>query len=78
MASANVQTAVAAAAAVDAALTNPHEQSASRRTVAAGLFYRPGTAAVRAARELCELLELSAHPSLAIQEQKAESCLQTA
>ena len=77
-ASANVRTAADAAAAVDAALADPHDRSASRRSVAAALFYRPGTAAVRAARELCELLELSAHPSLAVQEQKAQSCLQTA
>jgi CDP-Glycerol:Poly(glycerophosphate) glycerophosphotransferase len=77
-ASINVRTAAEAATAVDAALSSPHERSASRRTIAATLFYRPGTAAVRAARELCELLELSAHPSLALQEQKAHSCLQTA
>jgi hypothetical protein len=77
-ASLNVRTAVEAAAAVDAALSSAHERSASRRSVAAALFYRPGTAAVRAARELCELLELSAHPSLALQEQKAQSWLQTA
>ena len=77
-ASTNVRTADEAVAAVEAALANPQERSASRRSVAGALFYRPGTAAVRAARELCALLELSAHPSLALQEQKAESCLQTA
>jgi hypothetical protein len=77
-ASTSVLSATAAASAVDAALASPHEHSASRRAVAGELFYRPGTAAVRAARELSELLELSAHPSLAALERKAESCLQTA
>jgi CDP-glycerol glycerophosphotransferase (TagB/SpsB family) len=74
----NVRTAEEAAAAVDAALAAPGEASASRRAVASELFYRPGTAAIRAARELCDVLELTAHPSLAVQERKAESCLQTA
>lgn len=73
-----VQSADEAASAVDTALSNPHDGSASRRAVAGELFYRPGTAAVRAARELSEVLELSAHPSLAALERKAESCLQTA
>ena len=77
-ASTSVQSADEAASAVDAALSNPHERSASRRAVATELFYRPGTAAVRAAKELSDVLELSAHPSLAALEQKAESCLETA
>jgi len=76
-ASFNVRTADEAAATVDTALSNAHERSESRRRVACELFYRPGTAAIRAARELCELLELNAHPSLVIQERKDESCLQT-
>lgn len=77
-ASTSVRSAHEAASAVDAALSHPHENSASRRAVASELFYRPGTAAVRAAKELSEVLELSEHPSLAALERKAESCLQTA
>jgi CDP-glycerol glycerophosphotransferase (TagB/SpsB family) len=77
-ASTTVRSADEAVSAVDAALSHPLERSASRRAVASELFYRPGTAAVRAAKELSELLELSEHPSLAALERKAKSCLQTA
>jgi hypothetical protein len=63
---------------VDQALAEPGARSATRRRVASQLFYRPGTATVRAARELCDLLELPAHPSLAELEREAASCVQTA
>jgi len=63
--------------AVERALADPRVGSAARRRIAADLFYRPGTATVRAARELCDVLELSAHPSLALLEQKAASCTQS-
>jgi CDP-glycerol glycerophosphotransferase (TagB/SpsB family) len=63
--------------AIDSALASPRAGSVSRRRIAADLFYRPGTATLRAARELCDVLQLSAHPSLALLEQKAESCAQT-
>jgi hypothetical protein len=53
-------------------------KSAARRRVAAELFYRPGSATLRAARELCDLLQVSAPPSLALLERKAESCAQIA
>jgi CDP-glycerol glycerophosphotransferase (TagB/SpsB family) len=46
--------------AVDAAFADPTRLSAERRSTAAELFYRPGTAAVRAARHLYDLLSLSA------------------
>jgi hypothetical protein len=77
-ASCNVRTTEEALAAVDAGLGEPRVRSATRRRIAADLFYRPGTATLRAAQELCELLQLSAHPSLARLEQKAASCTQIA
>ena len=64
--------------AVERALGEPGVHSVARRRVAAELFFQPGTASVRAARELSELLELPAHESLAEREQKAQACLQMA
>jgi hypothetical protein len=75
-ASHNARTADETLDAVDRALAEPRTGSAARRRIAADLFYRPGTATLRAARELCEVLQLSAHPSLALLEQKAASCAQ--
>jgi CDP-glycerol glycerophosphotransferase (TagB/SpsB family) len=77
-AASNVRTADETLDAVDRALAEPRAGSATRRRIAADLFYRPGTATLRAARELCDVLQLSAHPSLAALEQKTESCAQTA
>jgi hypothetical protein len=45
--------------AVQQGLTNPTLQSQTRKAVAAELFYMPGTATARAARELYELMELA-------------------
>jgi CDP-glycerol glycerophosphotransferase (TagB/SpsB family) len=45
-------------AAVDRGLADPSAQSLERRTVAAELFYRPGTATERATRYLYEAIEL--------------------
>jgi hypothetical protein len=77
-ASHNVRTAEYALRMVDRALAEPRVKSAARRRVAAELFYRPGSATLRAARELCDLLQVSAPPSLALLERKAESCAQIA
>jgi hypothetical protein len=77
-AASNVRSADDAAAAVDQAFADPRSGSETRRRVAAELFYRPGTATLRAARELCDLLQLSAHPCLTLLERKAESCAQIA
>jgi CDP-glycerol glycerophosphotransferase (TagB/SpsB family) len=48
------------ACAVERALANPGERSASRRAVAQDLFYRPGTATMRAVAALYEAIELDA------------------
>jgi hypothetical protein len=77
-ASHNVRTAEYALRMVDRALAEPRVKSAARRRVAADLFYRPGTATIRAVRELCEVLQLSVPASLALLEGKAASCAQIA
>jgi len=77
-ASASVRTVEDVLTAVERGLAEPRVESSARRRVASELFYRPGTATLRAARELCDLLQLSAHPSLALLEQKAASCAQIA
>jgi CDP-glycerol glycerophosphotransferase (TagB/SpsB family) len=59
-ASMSVRSATEVLAAVERALADPAHQSAVRRQVAADLFYGPGGATRRAARELYELLELPA------------------
>jgi hypothetical protein len=63
---------------VERALGQPLEGSAARRRVASELFFQPGTASVRAGRELSDLLELPVHQSLVDREQKARTCLQMA
>lgn len=63
-ASTSVTDAAAAVAAVERALGHPGEQSATRRAVAADLFYRAGTATQRCAEALYEVVGLAAHPSL--------------
>jgi Putative glycosyl/glycerophosphate transferases involved in teichoic acid biosynthesis TagF/TagB/EpsJ/RodC len=57
-ASTTVQTVEQALCAVHSRLSEPLDQSVSRKAVADELFYRPGTATVRAVRELYEVLEL--------------------
>jgi hypothetical protein len=59
----NVTTAVGAAEAVTRGLADPGARSAARRAVAADLFYRPGTAAARAAAALYELMGIPPHPA---------------
>ena len=58
-ASHNAVDADTAAGAVARALADPLALSATRRAVAADLFYRPGTATARATAALYELMELS-------------------
>ena len=68
----------AAAAAVERALSDPGALSASRRAVAADLFYRPGTAAARCAAALYDVLGLAAHPSITRALNTGEPCRQSA
>jgi hypothetical protein len=60
----SVTESVAAVAAVERALADPAEGSSTRRSVAADLFYRAGTATQRCAAALYEVVGLSAHPAL--------------
>lgn len=71
----NTRDAAGAAAAVQRALADPSERRATRRAVAADLFYEPGGAAARCAAALYEVIELAPHASLA---RKAQPCLQSA
>lgn len=57
-ASYTVRSAVEAVSAVDKCFGDAGGKSQSRRAVAEELFYEPGTATVRAVRELCEVIEL--------------------
>jgi hypothetical protein len=57
-ASITVHTAAEAVSALEHSLAAPGTLSAARKAVAEELFYRPGTATQRAARELYEVLEL--------------------
>ncbi len=70
--------AAAAAAAVERALADPAALSASRRAVAADLFYRPGTAAARCAAALYDVLGLAAHPSITCALKAGEPCRRSA
>ena len=54
---------VQALSAVEAALSDPGRRSASRRSVADDLFYRPGTATARAVEELYRTMELAPVPA---------------
>jgi hypothetical protein len=67
-ASTSVQTAREVAIAVERSLANPADKSVTRRAVAEDLFHRPGTATLRAVKELYELMELS-QPELLTQTQ---------
>ena len=60
-ASDNVTGAAGAIAAVERALADPSARSETRRTVAADLFYQPGTASHRCAAALCEVVGLAPH-----------------
>ena len=64
-ASSSVSGVDATVGAVERALGDPGAGSTARRRVAANLFYRPGTAAARAAHALYELMNIRAHPSVA-------------
>jgi hypothetical protein len=68
----------AAVEAVERALADPASLSASRRRVAADLFYRPGTAAARCAAALYDVLGLAAHPAVTAAPGRDEPCLQSA
>lgn len=58
-ASASVDSATTAAAAVERSLADPSAGSASRRAVSAELFHEPGSATARAVAELYDVMELS-------------------
>jgi hypothetical protein len=77
-ASHNVTTPDGAAAAVDDALAHPTALSATRRQVAADLFYKPGTAAARCAIALYELLGIAPHASVSRAAREINPWLQSA
>lgn len=68
----------AVVAAISRALSHPGELSASRRAVAADLFYRPGTASARCAAALYDVLGLAAHPAVTSALTLSEPCLRSA
>jgi len=74
----NVTTAAEAANAVDTALACPGGLSATRRSIAADLFYRPGTAAARCALALYDLLQLAPPATVAAVTREATPWLQSA
>jgi len=74
-ASLNTRDAAGAVDAVARALASPVDGSATRRAVAAELFYKPGTATVRCAAALYEVIDLAPHASIA---PEARPCLQSA
>ena len=61
-ASSSVRTAGAAVEAAARAFSEPSLKSCSRRSVAAELFYKPGSATMRAVKELYDVIELDAPP----------------
>jgi len=63
-----VRTAEQAVRAVEQALADPLQKSASRKAIADDLFYRPGTATTRAVAELYEVLELNPIQELSARE----------
>ncbi len=66
-----------AARAVEQALAEPGAGSATRRAVAADLFYRPGTATARCAAALYDAIDLDPHPFVAAALEE-RTCLQSA
>jgi hypothetical protein len=77
-ASHNVTSADAAAAMLDAVLASPDALSATRRAVAADLFYRPGTASARCALALYDLLQLAPPAATTAAAREATTWLQSA
>lgn len=71
-ASLNARDAVETVTAVDRALADPIERSAERRALARELFYKPGTAAVRCAAALYDVIDLEPHASIS---REAEPCV---
>jgi CDP-glycerol glycerophosphotransferase (TagB/SpsB family) len=61
----SVETIAEALAAVDTGLANPSLRSDERRSVAADLFYRPGSATARAVQSLYEAIALAPATALA-------------
>lgn len=74
----SVTTAEGAVAAVEQALADGSALGATRRRVAADLFYRPGTATARCAAALYEVLQLAPPASITAQLQEPKPCLQSA
>jgi hypothetical protein len=74
----NVTDADAAVRAVELALGDPAARGATRRRVAAELFYRPGTASARCAAALYDVLQLEAHPAVVAPLEDTLPCLQSA
>jgi len=71
----NTRDAAGAAAAVERAFAAPADGSATRRAVAAQLFYEPGRATARCAAALYDVVNLSPDPSIA---RETQPCLQSA
>jgi hypothetical protein len=67
-----------AAAAVERALANPRDRSATRTQVADELFYKAGTATARCAAALYEAAELAPHHSILLALTEPEPCLKSA
>jgi hypothetical protein len=67
-----------AAAAVERALANPLDRSATRTRVAAELFYKAGTATARCAAALYEVAQLAPDPSILLALAEPKSCLKSA
>jgi hypothetical protein len=60
----NTHDAAGTVAAVERALASPRDRSGERRAVAAELFYKPGTASLRCAAALYEVMRLAPHASI--------------
>jgi hypothetical protein len=67
-----------AAAAVERALASPRDRSATRRQVAADLFYKAGTATARCAAALYEVAKLAPHHSILLALSEPQPCLESA
>jgi hypothetical protein len=67
-----------ATAAVERALANPRDRSATRTQVAAELFYKAGTATARCAAALYEAAALAPHHSIAVTLAESQPCLRSA
>ena len=67
----SVRNADEAVRAVGDSFADPASHSAARRAVADKLFYKPGTATARAARELYEVIELEPLAAASVVEQQS-------